>query len=1052
MAKDHNRLQGRIILAQGWLPKDVIIHALQRVGADTDLCTLLVARGRLTRDRADRVRNEVIRKLGQPSQPLIQNVPRSVNKRRTTTNTNVQLPPPLTKPTQQAAALRNFVTDSSLFKKALFNQRSPSIVGKRFLRFEIVGELNRGAMGVVYRARDVDSNRPVAIKFMLANNPSHDEQTRFKREVGVLARLDHPHIVKVVDFGVENGLLFFAMELIEGQNLKDFVDDMLRKTGQPPSWSQIAKILKSIAQALTYCHEMGIVHRDIKPQNIIVEAKTHRAVLLDFGLIKKDRNKVGDSFLSGGQSLTQHGELVGTPAFMSPEQFAPGGDFGSIGPCSDVWGFGATLFYALSGTPPYNLPSAIEIFRSIMTYDAPRLAQRNPNAPDWLHALCDACLLRQSMFRPTMADVAQGLEERIAPQVDSNSRSDSRSFSRSQVRKKPSKKILGLFATAILLLLIFLGSLPFIFKSEVKSVDFRYVKADQVWTKRPRGRIVGQLTQPEALVNVAGNMTVSDEEGLFSRLVELKEGENKFEVEILEGTTKISRQVIINLDLAPPKIEVSGVLKKDVLELKRLVLKGKVLDKMPAQIALGDQTIQLKEDGEFVFPIPQSDKSQRVTLRALDQAGNLQERVLTVLTPNALKKRKETVFLLSDFEIWMRATPEAQDQAINEIFNRLGGDYQRLPAKSFTCGKLELRLGRFRHKRSGITLNLVPGGSIQIGSLLSDKEQSIVKDLDSKIAEFETALISLKQEAELAKISDDYRRFLAKDAALADDRTKLARLREYVEGRSDMLDFLRMTTKSSSDSSITDVFAILRDEPKLVDRFNTDLVDMQQKGLLFTKERRRRLKDNLERNKTDTLRLKQIKRKLTEQPRKWVRVEAILAGEFEVTRKQWTRFMKDKSINNNMDHPIGNITWVEIQRWLEKAGGGLRLPSELEWEYCCRAGSNKNYFWGPAFDKSYAWVKENSDLRTRALSDHRSRPNAFGLVDMLGNAAELTQDVWVDRYDKERPSPRVSGARVLRGGSVRTSYMLCRSASRWSIQKTRRSQFVGFRVFRSVPR
>ncbi|MDF1662264.1 MAG: protein kinase, partial [Planctomycetota bacterium] len=947
MAKDHNRLQGRIILAQGWLPKDVIIHALQRVRADTDLCTLLVARGALTRDRADRVRNEVLRKLGAPAQPLIQQVPRGINKRRTTTNTNVNvnLPPPLTKPTQQHAAIRNFVTDSSLFKKALFNQRSPSIVGKRFLRFEIVGELNRGAMGVVYRAIDVDSDRPVAIKFMLADNPSHDEQTRFKREVGVLARLDHPHIVKVVDFGVENGLLFFAMELIEGQNLKDFVDDMLRKTGQPPSWNQIAKILKSIAQALSYCHEMGIVHRDIKPQNIIVEAKTQRAVLLDFGLIKKDRTKVGESFLSGGQSLTQHGELVGTPAFMSPEQFAPGGDFGAIGPCSDVWGFGATLFYALSGTPPYNLPSAIEIFRSIMTYDAPQLAQRNPNAPDWLHALCDACLLRQSMFRPTMADVAQGLEERIAPKVESSSRSDSRSFSRSKVRKKPSKQILGLFATAILLLLIFLGSLPFLFKSDVKSVDFVYVKADQVWTKRPRGRIVGQLTQPEALVNVAGNMTVSDEEGLFSRLVELKEGENTFEIEILEGTKKISRQVTINLDLAPPIIEISGTTEKDVLELKRLVLTGKVVDKMPAQIALGDKTIQLKEDGEFVFPIPQSGKAQTVTLRALDQAGNLQERVLTIFTPKALKNRKGTLFLLSDFEIWMRAKPEPQDQAINEIGNRLGSAYQRLPAKVFQCGKLRIRLGRFRHKASGITLNLIPGGSIQIGSLLSDKEKELVDKLDEKLLEYAAALSGLEQQAERSKVADSYRLFLAKDVATADFRTKLARLRVFAQDRSDMLDILRQLTQTSADSSITDIFGVLREDPKLIDQFNNDFIKMQKNFGGFTKERRIRQKRELERNKSETLRLKQIKRKLNEGPRKWTRVDAVLAGEFEVTRKQWTRFMKNESITDRMNNPIGDVSWNEIQRWLNKAGGELRLPTELEWEYCCRAGSNNNYFW-----------------------------------------------------------------------------------------------------------
>jgi serine/threonine protein kinase len=1055
VSPDRNRIQGRIILAQGWLAKDVIVKALHRVGRDADLCTLLVTHGALTRERADKVRRETSRQLGfDPPSPQAQ-TPKK-RQRRTTTGTQIEASNPLDKKSQQLVAIRNFVTDSSLFKKAVFNKkRAPSIHGKRFLKYEIIGELNRGAMGVVYRARILDNNQQVAIKFMLANNPSRDQQARFKREVGVLAKLHHPNIVKVVDYGCENGLLFFAMELIEGQNLKQLVDELLRTSNQPPAWSEIAKVLKSIAHALAYCHKKGIVHRDIKPQNIIVERDSKRAVLIDFGLIKKDRNKVGESLASIGQSLTQHGELVGTPAFMSPEQFSPGGNFGDIGTCSDVWGFGATLFYCMSGAPPYNYPSAIEIFRAIMTYDAPRLGQCNSQLPEWLQQLCDACLLRHSMFRPTMPEIVKGLEKGVAPLVDSGSRSDSRSRNRSASlsgeHRRASNKILALFGSAVLLLVSFIISLPFILQSEEKIVQFESVNADQTWTRKSRVQVYGKVNQAESLVRIAGTMVVCDQDGRFSREVELKEGENTIEVEILEGTKKIIENVTIHRDLTSPVIEISGAIRNDTLELKRLILKGHVRDAMPAQIAFGEKTIQLKSDGRFVFAISQSSRAMKVKLKALDQAGNLSERTLTLITPRALIKRKQSLYLLSDFEIWDRASEETQDQAVDEIASRLGPNFRKLAAKEFQCKTLSFRLGRFYHSPTGIEMHLIPGGRFQFGSKLSDKEKELVEELDEKLEAFKASVKSLRQNIIYMEELLAYKKFI-RDNREADFKVRLTRLKQLTQILPGALNFLRTATNSKAESAEAEVFSKIQEKPGVIDHFNNNIELVGSLHSSLTPTNIEKIRAQLKTSEHSVLRLKQIQCKLQEQPKKWTRVAAMLVGQSEVNWQQWKQFAKETRRAKRLKQPASGLSWDDIQSWLKDVGDGLRLPTEIEWEHSCRAGTGNNYFWGSSYDPNYLWILENSGARLHDVHEHQGQFNAFGLLDMLGNVSEWTSDVWVPRYDKTRPLRGEEPRRAVRGGHIGTSYMLCRSASRQGADRRKSKKNRGFRVFRSIPK
>ena len=188
-------------------------------------------------------------------------------------------------------------------------------------------------------------------------------------------------------------------------------------------------------------------------------------------------------------------------------------------------------------------------------------------------------------------------------------------------------------------------------------------------------------------------------------------------------------------------------------------------------------------------------------------------------------------------------------------------------------------------------------------------------------------------------------------------------------------------------------------------------------------------------------------------------IKPMLIGRFPVTQAQWQKIGgKNPSGFKGADKPVETVSWDDIQSWLKKAGDGLRLPSESEWEYACRgtghpAGSTTQYFWGDKMDDSYCWYSNNSGSRTHAVTEHINKANAFGLVDMSGNVFEWCEDHWIDNY-KNGPRdslPRTSDSsyRVNRGGSWRSIAVYGRSANRYYDAPSYRFYNVGVRVFRT---
>lgn len=282
---------------------------------------------------------------------------------------------------------------------------------KEFGDYRILAKVSEGANGVIYRAQHFTHKHIVALKLILIEKPDNEDKARFEREARVLSQLDHPHIPKVLDFGFHDQTPFIAMDLIEGRDLGALVKKSFHKDRRPPEARWISRTLSDIAGALAYCHEKGVLHRDVKPSNILIEKDTGRPMLIDFGLAAKDPNQDKKHLEGLTKDLSDEGSVNGTPYFTSPERISAEPVFGSLGPKADVWSLGGTLFYCLTGEAPFVGVSVMDVFTAIASSKPRSLKDLNPDVPLSLEELVSDCLEKLVSKRPTMAEVTERLLE-----------------------------------------------------------------------------------------------------------------------------------------------------------------------------------------------------------------------------------------------------------------------------------------------------------------------------------------------------------------------------------------------------------------------------------------------------------------------------------------------------------------------------------------------------------------------------------------------------------------------------------------------------------------
>ena len=261
-------------------------------------------------------------------------------------------------------------------------------------RYSLESELGRGGMGLVFRAREVRLDRPVAIKLLRPEVAArHDIRERFLREARTAAQLYHPNIVPIYLADEIDGLIFFVMACVDGETLARRVE----RTG-PMAPDEAARILRSISWALAYAHARGVVHRDIKPENILIERESRRPLVADFGIAQVSR--IPGSTLAG--------EIVGTPEFMSPEQCA--GD--DIDARSDLYSLGILGYHLLTGAVPFSGPDIRSILMRHMTMEPRPLREVRADLPVHLVATIDRCLAKERDARFANAEaLSQALEE-----------------------------------------------------------------------------------------------------------------------------------------------------------------------------------------------------------------------------------------------------------------------------------------------------------------------------------------------------------------------------------------------------------------------------------------------------------------------------------------------------------------------------------------------------------------------------------------------------------------------------------------------------------------
>jgi serine/threonine protein kinase len=248
--------------------------------------------------------------------------------------------------------------------------------------YELVEEIARGGMGVVYRAKQVSLDRTVALKMMrpgLLSTPSEIQQ--FLSEARTAAGLRHPNIVAIHEAGEFDGLHYFSMDFVEGPNLAAVV------RGGPLSPVEAARYVQILAETVHYAHTRGILHRDLKPSNVLVDAGG-RPHITDFGLARR---------LDSDSTITGSGTIVGTPAYMPPEQAS--GQTRNITAASDVYALGAILYELLTGEPPFRAGSQLEIVRMVMETEPVRPRSLNPAVDVGIEAICLRCLAKEPAKR-----------------------------------------------------------------------------------------------------------------------------------------------------------------------------------------------------------------------------------------------------------------------------------------------------------------------------------------------------------------------------------------------------------------------------------------------------------------------------------------------------------------------------------------------------------------------------------------------------------------------------------------------------------------------------
>jgi serine/threonine protein kinase len=949
-----NQLQGRWILRQGWVPHKMLttlLHHLQS-GASGDLCTQLLSRGLIDQSQASAARKAARRAISQSFRTQkvsdTSEHSRHQSQRDSAGSPSDRQQAPI-KPPEPQEIIETRIDASSQdggLDNSLAKSHRELLAGDLFRDYEILEEISRGAMGVIFRARHCISEQICALKFILQDQPDETEIGRFRLEAETLIQLNHDHIVKISDFGSANGRLYYAMELIDGHDLYTCVQNSLRTDSKVPEFTESMLYLKDIALALAYCHERDVLHRDIKPQNILIERDTGRAVLVDFGLRKKLQD---DS-----KGLTKTGEILGTPAFMSPEQFSPGGSFGEIGPATDVWAFGATIFFAMTGKSPFDKNTMVAIFQAITFEVPPTLRSINPETPEWLDQLCADCLQKQASMRPTISEIVARLEDQNLESI-----AEGPQF-KSALRGVSLAGLLLVLAIAVLFIATLFEAAPLEF-SKIEQLPSLVNKRTLV--------IKGKINQATVSITseASSEETLSREDGTFALTVHLKDGANKIRIGGKYREQSATPYVInIHCDLSPPIFNIKGLVEGQRIDTEEdNVLSGTINDTHRPELYFIDGEGQpLARNGAFRHPLADIAAPQKITIEATDKAGNKRQVTYLVYTQRAQAFQKfteeqrqqldafvterstgleerELLLNLCQLNLWEGCSEKTQDHTIELVTKRLGSDFEFVEAALQSCEQLSFNIATFKHKKTGIELQLIPGGLRTTRWWRAPLYEWTIRFLE-------------------VLASDDC------DQRIITASLILPPSEDYIE------DFM---AKQKIKMQVTGTVSPMR-AFQLTRRFNKSKIE----------DFKRWIKQRIE-----TKRSKNQSKEITDF------IPPFLIAKRELSTKEWES-IEDAPDQSGGDGAYPVLTNLKSARlWLEKTNSQLRPPSRQEWSIAAAGGSIKLFFWGDDLKPMYQYANVSRGFMPstpQAVTNHDKKTNAFGLSNVYGNVSEWVDPNW----------------------------------------------------------
>jgi serine/threonine protein kinase len=374
------------------------------------------------------------------------------------------------------------VATESADQSAIRNLKS-AIGSRSFGDYELLEDIARGGIGIVYKAQQKSLGRVVALKLLLFGSQSSKEQAqRFRAEAATAATLQHPNIVAIHEVSAHEGQPFFVMDFIEGQNLARLTAECEVRNAE---WlRRAARYVKIVAEAIHYAHERGILYRDLKPSNVLIDAFDQPRVT-DFGLAKR---------LHHDSELTLSGQVLGSPNYMPPEQAAA--KRGLVGRRSDVYSLGAILYHLLTGRPPFVGETLTDTLQEVVNTEpvSPRLL--NPGVPRDLETLCLKCLEKEPARRyQTAQALANDLDRFLHDEpIQARPVNTAEKFSR-WCGRKPALAA-SFFSISILLLIVIIGSPIAVFRinrERSKAEHLLYVStmnvAQAAWEENNAGRL-----------------------------------------------------------------------------------------------------------------------------------------------------------------------------------------------------------------------------------------------------------------------------------------------------------------------------------------------------------------------------------------------------------------------------------------------------------------------------------------------------------------------------------------------------------------------------------